>query len=107
MLELVVTVLEDVGYGVLAAATPADATALIEQVAFDLVITDGFSRAAAAGVLASSAAVIQAAEVTPVALFSAHPIELDAAQAAGFQDIIAKPFDLESLERQVRTLLRG
>ncbi len=102
--ELVVTVLEDEGYAVIAARVPLDAAALLEQVGFDLVITDGFSRTGSA-VFTSTADVLQAAGATPVALFSAHTLELDAARAAGFRDLITKPVDLETLERQVRALL--
>jgi len=104
ILEVVAAVLEDEGYGVLAAGTQAEATALLEQVAFDLVITDGFSTEPA-GALVGSADVLQAAGATPVALFSAHRIELAAAQAAGFRDLIAKPFDVATLAQQVRVLL--
>ena len=38
-------------------------------------------------------------------LFSAHTIEVDEARAAGFRDLITKPFGIEVLERQVRALL--
>jgi hypothetical protein len=44
--ELVVELLEDEGYAVIAAAVPVDAVALLQRVSFDLVITDGFSKAA-------------------------------------------------------------
>jgi CheY-like chemotaxis protein len=102
--NLVTLVLEDAGYAVIAAGAPVDATALLEQVAFDLVITDGFSKTDSA-VLANTADVVREAGVTPVVLFSAHTIELDVARAAGFRDLITKPFELETLERQVRALL--
>jgi PleD family two-component response regulator len=46
--ELVVGLLEDEGYAVIAAAIPADAAALLERVGFDLVITDGFDSAGSA-----------------------------------------------------------
>src|SRR4051812_12374253 len=71
ILEVVVTVLEDEGYGVLAAATPSDGVALLRHATFDVVITDGFSRVPSA-VLTNAAEVLQAAGTTPVALFSAH-----------------------------------
>ena len=96
--ELVVMVLEDEGYAVIAARVPLDATALLEQIRFDLVMTDGFSKTRAA-VLTSTADVVRAAGETPVVLFSAHTVELDAARAAGFRDLITKPVALETLER--------
>jgi DNA-binding NtrC family response regulator len=73
-------------------------------VTFDLVITDGFSNTAGA-VLVNLAELREAAGVTPVALFTGHRMELAGVQAAGFRDLIEKPFDIEALARQVRTLL--
>ncbi len=71
-----------------------------------MVITDGFS-AAPAAVVTNTLDVLAAAGATPVALFTAHRLELAAAHAAGFRDLIAKPFDVEVMERQVRALLRA
>jgi DNA-binding response OmpR family regulator len=101
MLRLIV---EAQGYAMVVAYTPAAAISLLATMTFDLIITDGFSRAAQ-DVVANTATVIAAAGTTPVALFSGHRIERDAALLAGFRDVIPKPFDLESLEQQVRTLL--
>ena len=103
--ELMQLLLEEEGYAVIVSRTPADASALLEAVAFDLVITDGFS-AAATAVVTNTLDVLAAAGATPpVALFTAHRIALDEALTAGFRDVIAKPFDLDALERQVRALL--
>jgi CheY-like chemotaxis protein len=102
--EVVVEVLEDEGYAVVACLTPLHAMALLQRVSFDLVITDGFSRVPGA-VVTSTADVIRSAGVTPVALFSAHLIDLGVAKAAGFRDLITKPFDLNTLVQQVKALL--
>jgi DNA-binding response OmpR family regulator len=102
--ELVVTVLEDEGYAVVVCLTPLDAMALLHRVNFDLVITDGFSRVPG-DVFGNMADVIRGAGVTPVALFSAHTLDLELAKAAGFRDIITKPFNLDTLLRQVTVLL--
>jgi two-component system response regulator MtrA len=104
--DLMTLVLEEDGYGVIAVQTPADAQTLLREVAFDLVITDGFSQSAEA-VLASADEMLTAAGVTPVALSTAHQIELDDALAAGFRDLVAKPFDIYTLAQQVRVLLRS
>jgi CheY-like chemotaxis protein len=104
--ELVVTVLEDEGYAVVVCLTPLDAMSLLDRLSFDLVITDGFSRVPGA-VLVNTADVIRSAGVTPVALFSAHTLDLELARAAGFRDVITKPFGLDALVRQVRVLLAG
>jgi CheY-like chemotaxis protein len=104
--ELVVSVLDDEGYAVIGTELPGDATALLGRVRFDLVITDGFSSKPEVELLEAQA-VLEAAGATPVALFTAHRFELDEVRAAGFRDVIEKPFDLETFEQQVRTLLRG
>src|SRR6478752_4637688 len=68
--ELVSLILEDEGYAIIAAHAPTDAVALLSQVMFDLVLTDGFSKTAGA-VLAKVADLRDAAGVTPVVLFTA------------------------------------
>jgi DNA-binding response OmpR family regulator len=69
-----------------------------------LVITDGFSTEPGT-VFVNTADLIRGAGVTPVALFSAHRLDRERAQAAGFRDLITKPFDLDTLVRQVKVLL--
>jgi CheY-like chemotaxis protein len=102
--DLVVTVLEDEGYAVVVCLTTLDAMSLLDRLSFDLVITDGFSREPGA-VFDNMADLIRRAGVTPVALFSAHRLDRERAQAAGFRDLISKPFDLDTLVRQVKVLL--
>ena len=102
--ELVVTVLEDEGYAVVVCLTPQDAMALLHRVDFDLVITDGFSGVPGA-VFINTADLIRSAGVTPVSLFSAHRLDRDLARAAGFGDLITKPFDPDTLVRQVKMML--
>jgi CheY-like chemotaxis protein len=102
--ELMVEVLEDEGYALITCRTPLHATRLLDQVRFDLVITDGFSRVPGA-VLANTADVVRSAGLTPVALFSAHTHDLGVAKAAGFRDLITKPFDIATLVHQVKVLL--
>ena len=97
-------ILEGSGYTVIATAVETDAVRLLQEVAFDLVVTDSFSRQPG-GAFISALDVLQAAESIPVALFSAHRLEVEAAHAAGFADLIKKPFDLDVLERQIRMLL--
>jgi hypothetical protein len=56
-------------------------------------------------ILTSTHDVLQEAGVTPVVLFSAHTLELEQAQAAGFRDLITKPFEIDILLQQVHVLL--
>jgi CheY-like chemotaxis protein len=102
--DLMVTVLEDDGYALVIAETTADGVSLLNEVAFDLVLTDGFAPAESA-VLTTTEQVRLASRLTPVALFSAHRLELDQVRAAGFRDLIEKPFELDRLEHQIRALL--
>ena len=102
--DLVVEVLEQEGYLVTASVTPMEATRLLDQVGFDLVITDGFSTLPGS-TFANTADVVRSAGPIPVALFSAHTRDPDVAKAAGFRDLIAKPFDLDTLVHQVKVLL--
>jgi CheY-like chemotaxis protein len=88
--DLVVTVLEDEGYAVVVCLTPPDAMSLLDRLSFDLVITDGFSREPGA-VFVNTANLVRTAGVTPVALFSAHRLDRERAQAAGFRDLITQP----------------
>jgi DNA-binding NtrC family response regulator len=83
-------VLEDEGYDLILTRVPADAASLMREVAFDLVITDSLSPTPAA-VLSSTTDILAAAGGTPVALFTAHQVELDAARAAGFADLLPSP----------------
>jgi CheY-like chemotaxis protein len=102
--DLVVTVLEDEGYAVVVCLTPLDAMSLLHRLSFDLVITDGFSKEPGA-VFVNTADLVRSAGATPVALFSAHKLDRERARAAGFGDLITKPFDLDTLVRQVKALL--
>jgi DNA-binding response OmpR family regulator len=104
VVDLLAMILEPQDYALTVAGSPAEALTLQMSGTFGLVITDGFSYLPQ-GVVANTAVVITAAGATPVALFTAHRIERSAAWAAGFCDVIPKPFDLEALERQVQTLL--
>jgi DNA-binding response OmpR family regulator len=102
--EMLTTILEEQGYSVVIAHSPAEAIAALAAEIFDLIITDGFSRLPG-DVLANAAGLLAAAGTTPVALFTGHRIERAAATTAGLSDLIAKPFDLETFEHQVRALL--
>lgn len=104
--DMIQLLLDNEGYAVVVSRTPADAAALLDAIAFDLVITDGFS-AAPTAVVTNTLDVLAAAGATPVALFTAHRIEFEEARTAGFRDLIAKPFDLDAMEHQVRALLHA
>ncbi|MGH2599285.1 MAG: response regulator [Dehalococcoidia bacterium] len=102
--EMLTTILGEQGYSVVTVHSPDEAIAALAAETFGLIITDGFSQLPE-DVLANAAGLLAAAGTTPVALFTAHRIERDAARVAGFRDLIAKPFDLETFEHQIRTLL--
>jgi CheY-like chemotaxis protein len=103
--ELVTVILEDDGYVVMAISTSVDATTILGEVAFDLVMTDSFGRAGGAA-LVNAAELLAVAAPAPVVLFTAHHLELDDVLAAGFRGLLEKPFEIATLERQVRALLQ-
>src|SRR5688572_25386891 len=104
--ELVTVILEDDGYVVMAVSKPMDATAILGQVAFDLVMTDSFGQVGGVA-LVQAAELLAAAAPAPVLLFTAHQIKLDEVLAVGFRGLLGKPFEIEALERQVRALLQS
>ena len=81
-----------------------EAARLLDQGIFDLVVTDGFSRLPGAAFI-TTGDLVRSASPTPVALFSAHTHDPDVAKAAGFRDLITKPFDPDTLVHQVKVLL--
>lgn len=102
--ELVVDILDDEAYTAVALESPTTVRLLLEHLEFGLVLTDTFGRVPGAA-LVETAEVVKAAAATPVVLFTAHRVDLDAARAAGFRDVMAKPFDLETFVATVRELL--
>jgi DNA-binding response OmpR family regulator len=102
--DLLEFVLQAEGYAVTTCVALQQALPLLDLGGFDLVITDGFSKEPQA-VVASTADVVSKAGATPVALFTAHVIDVASAKAGSFRDLIAKPFDLNIMVEQVRVLL--
>jgi CheY-like chemotaxis protein len=102
--DLMTTVLEDGGYALIITQTPEDGVSLLNEVAFDLVLTDGFATTSSS-VLLTTEQIVAASGQTPVMLFSAHRMDPDEVRAAGFRDLIEKPFELDRLEQQIRDLL--
>jgi CheY-like chemotaxis protein len=104
MRKLAVRLLEGEGYSAVVVAVPDDGQELLQDVSFDLVITDGFSRTPD-GVLVATSGLIEAAGETPVVLFSAHRLDVNEVLAAGFRDILSKPFDVDEALEQIRSIL--
>ena len=102
--RLLTIVLGEEGCVVTGCQSPRRALALLDRGGFDLVITDGFSTLPGPA-LTNTADVVRAAGVTPVVLFSGHTQDIVTAMAAGFRDLITKPFDLSTMVKQVKTLL--
>lgn len=102
--SLVRTILDEDGYAVTEVDAPSAAAAILRQAAFDLIITDGFAVTPTIGEL-GAADLIREAGGTPVALFTAQTVRREQALAAGFRELIEKPFDLDVFERRVRALV--
>ena len=96
--------LEHDSYDVTTCPTLAEALSALATQPFDLVLADGLSlRAAVAWETAGS--ILRAAGPTPVILVSAHQFDPDTVRAAGYQDCLQKPFDLDDLERRIMAVL--
>jgi DNA-binding response OmpR family regulator len=106
IVELVVQLLEEDGHDVLVATTVDEALMSLRDADFDLVLADGLSGERERAFVNASV-ILRAAGAIPVVLFTAHGHEAESVRAAGFVDLIAKPFDIDALIRQVRALLSG
>jgi DNA-binding response OmpR family regulator len=102
--EVVRDVLEPEGYALIYAATLDAARDALWLDRFDLVLCDGLS-ANRVTAWENAGAVLALAGSTPVALFSAHPVDESVARTAGFCGVIQKPFDLDPFLQQVQRLL--
>ena len=94
--DLVAEVLQAVGCTVVTASAMTAAETLLQKQRFTLVLVDGLSHLAATA-LANAATILRLAAPTPVVLFTAHPVEREAARRAGFAGYLIKPFDLDEL----------
>jgi two-component system OmpR family response regulator len=94
------------GYAVIVGRTVAEAEGMLSRRRVELVLTDGFSNTPAE-MMTATAGIIRAAGATPVALFTAHRMEGVDLLAAGFRDVITKPFELDVLIRQLQALLNS
>ncbi len=104
--EVVTAALAEDGHDVTPAATLDAAVTLLRTQVFDLVLTDDFTLRPA-DVLTTTAPVRNAAGDTPVVLMTAHPLTLDEVRAAGFSDLLTKPFDLAMLDAVIAGVLGG
>jgi CheY-like chemotaxis protein len=100
--HLMAHILEEEGHSVVVVPSPDAAVALLEQLAFDLVITDSANRPEDAA--ESVAAIVSAAGTTPVLLCTGHPVELKELTQAGIDPFVRQPFDLEAFTERVGTL---
>jgi len=103
---LVVAALVEAGYRVTAVGSIEAACAALTQERFGLVLTDGFSRLRDP-TLASIAALLQAADATPVVLVTAHRFADVELRAAGVRGVIEKPFDVDHLVVRVGAVLQA
>lgn len=94
------------GYRVTAACSPVEAVARLAGERFDLIVCDGFR----SGIDASadgSVAVLAAAGMTPVALFSGWGCQPEAVRAAGFAALLPKPFDFDAFDATIAQLINA
>ena len=102
--DFLTMVLEADGYQVTVCHTLAAALTLLEMTRADLIVTDSFSPSSQHA-LTATGAVLRAAGTTPVVLCTGHHLEADAVRAAGFADLIRKPFDLDHFDACLHAVL--
>ncbi len=102
--ELLSDVLDEAGFVVTAAASPAEAQEFLATQPFDLIVTDSFA-GLPHQMLTATAPLLTAAGQTPTVLLTGHRPDPELAQAAGFAAVLLKPIDLDELERRLQTLL--
>ncbi len=105
-MDLISSVLVDAGYQVTGAESLEQACSLLTTQRFTLVLTDSFSNHTD-DILGATASLRQAAGATPVLLCTGHRVSQEDVQAAGLQDVIVKPFDIDTLVSKVRATLAG
>jgi DNA-binding NtrC family response regulator len=98
--HLLTALLESEGYNVLTATSLATALQILGNRTVDLVLTDSMSREPD-GAIASLEQLQLVAGDTPIALVTGHRIS----HLRGTCAIVAKPFDLETLYRDIRKCL--
>ena len=104
--DFLTMVLEAEGYRVAVCHTLAAALRLLEMNRFDLVVTDSFSSSSSSlHGLTTTRVVLRAAGTTPVVLCTGHDLEAEAVRAAGFADLMLKPFDLDYFDACLRAVM--
>lgn len=99
------TILEDAGY-VAAVSNGADLKRLIHDDPPDLLLLDMLLSGWDGREIARWLKVQEAAHHIPILMLSAHPTAEQEAKAAGADDFLAKPFELDALLAKVAALLR-
>jgi CheY-like chemotaxis protein len=98
---------EDVGYGIMTAASLAETLECIETGMYSLIVTDLFTHTTAPTDDVRHLAILcTAAYPTPVVLASAWNLTTEEVLSAGFAAFVAKPFAIEDLLSTVAGILR-
>jgi DNA-binding response OmpR family regulator len=98
--------LKDAGYSVDLLADHGEASNLLNERQFDLVLCDTDLGARTAG-LSGLVPLVHAASPSPVVLFSAHRFSAGEIAAAGLAGVIRKPYDIDDLLRVVEKNIAG
>lgn len=93
----IVSILEDAGYTVLSTGNGNRAEQLIETEQPDMIVLDMLLSGRDGREIARGLKARQATQHIPILMLSAHPVAMQEARAAGADDFLAKPFDLDEL----------
>ena len=102
--DFLTMVLEAEGYRVTVCNTLTAALMFLGVTRFDLIVTDSFSPSSQHA-LTATGAVLRAVGSTPVVLCTGHHLEADEVRAAGFAELIRKPFDLDHFDACLRAVM--
>lgn len=94
---MLVAVLTGDGYAVRAVASVGQAVRVLAQESVDLILSSTLTRFPD-DALQVPGAILAAAGATSVVLLSTHPLDPVAVQAAGYRDLLLKPFNLTDLD---------
>jgi DNA-binding response OmpR family regulator len=106
ILEIVKLILEDEGFEVLAVNNSLDVESVLEQESPELLIIDLWMPALSGEQVITSLRSNERLRKTPVIVLSASSDGRQIAFAAGADDFIAKPFDIDNIINTIKKFLR-
>jgi DNA-binding response OmpR family regulator len=106
ILDIVKLILEDEGFDVVAVSNSLDVESVLEQESPELLIIDLWMPALSGEQVITSLRANERLKKTPIIVLSASSDGRQIAFAAGADDFVAKPFDLDCLIATIKKVVR-